>query len=345
VCDATPAGCMSRCHAVPPRAVPARAVRARAVLTSTLTLLLCTAFAPTLAAQTPTVSAAMDRQVSRARALVERGEGAEARNVLDSLVTAAPAASDDLAEALFWRAVFAERIADAERDWKRLVIESPLSPRTPDALLRLGELELLRAHPAEARPWFERVVREFPGGTTGARSALLLARSWFDEQNVARGCAALSEARAMNLPDGELTLQADEMGRSCAGVAPTAAPKTTPQASPAASPAGTPSRTPVSTPAPSTAASTPAPTPGSPTPTAAAGTGAFSVQLAAYNTRREADEAVARLTRRGLDVRVDGDVKPFRVRSGRYATRAQAAAALAELKTKGVSGFIAELTP
>lgn len=322
-------------------AVPARVVRARAVLTCTLTLLLCTALAPTLEAQTPTVSAAMDRQVSRARALVERGEGAEARNVLDSLVTAAPAASDDLAEALFWRAVFAERIADAERDWKRLVIESPLSPRTPDALLRLGELELLRAHPAEARAWFERVVREFPGGTTGARSALLLARSWFDEQNVARGCAALSEARAMNLPDGELTLQADEMGRSCARVAPAAAPKTTPQTAPAASPAGTPSRTP----APSTPAATTAPTPGSPTPTAAAGTGAFSVQLAAYNTRREADEAVARLTRRGVDVRVDGDVKPFRVRSGRYATRAQAAAALAELKAKGFSGFIAELTP
>jgi cell division septation protein DedD len=292
-------------------------------------------------AQTPTVSAAMDRQVSRARALVERGEGAEARNVLDSLVTAAPAASDDLAEALFWRAVFAERIAEAERDWKRLVIESPLSPRTPDALLRLGELELLRAHPAEARAWFERVVREFPGGTTGARSALLVARSWFDEQDVARGCAALSEARAMNLPDGELTLQADEMGRWCARVAPAAAPKTTP----AASPASPSSRTPARTPAPSTPAATAAPTPGSPTPSAAAGTGAFSVQLAAYNTRREADQAVARLTRRGLDVRVDGDVKPFRVRSGRYTTRAQAAAALAELKTKGFSGFIAELTP
>lgn len=332
---------MTSVSAVHPRAVLARVVPARAVLTCTLTLLLCTVFAPAMRAQTPTVSAAMDRQVSRARALVERGEGAEARNVLDSLVTAAPAASDDLAEALFWRAVFAERIADAERDWKRLVIESPLSPRTPDALLRLGELELLRAHPAEARAWFERVVREFPGGTTGARSALLLARSWFDEQNVARGCAALSEARSMNLPDGELTLQADEMGRSCARVAPAAAPKTTPQTAPAASPASTPSRTP----APSTPAATTAPTPGSPTPTAAAGTGAFSVQLAAYNTRREADEAVARLIRRGLDVRVDGDVKPFRVRSGRYATRAQAAAALAELKAKGVSGFIAELTP
>jgi cell division septation protein DedD len=311
-------------------------VRARTVLTCTLTLLLYTALAPTLEAQTPTVSAAMDRQVSRARALVERGEGAEARNVLDSLVTAAPAASDDLAEALFWRAVFAERIADAERDWKRLVIESPLSPRTPDALLRLGELELLRAHPAEARAWFERVVREFPGGTTGARSALLVARSWFDEQNVARGCAALNEARAMTLPDGELKLQADEMGRSCAGVAPTVVPKTAPQTTPAASPAGTSASPP---------AATAAPTPGQATPTAAAGPGAFSVQLAAYNTRREADEAVARLAKRGLDVRVDGDVKPFRVRSGRYATRAQAAAALAELKTKGFSGFIAELTP
>jgi cell division septation protein DedD len=337
--------------------VQARAVPARAFLTSTLTLFLCAALAPTLHAQTATVSAAMDRQVSRARALVERGEGAEARNVLDSLVAAAPAASDDLAEALFWRAAYAERITDAERDWKRLVIESPLSPRTPDALVRLGELELLRAHPKDARTWFERVVREFPTGTQGTRSALLIARSWFDEQDLARGCSALTDARALNLPDGELKLQAEEMGRRCAGAAAGAAATAATQRpgvgsrAPGAA-AQTPAQAvaPISAPTPrpttpTSVPSAPAAAPSAPASTASATTGRFSVQLAAYNTRREADEAVARLARRGLDVRVDGDDKPFRVRSGRYATRAQAAAALAALKKQGLDGFIAELAP
>jgi cell division septation protein DedD len=322
--------------AVPHRAVTARAVAARTLAACTAALLLCAALAPALEAQPATVSAAMDRQVSRARALVERGEGAEARNLLDSLVVAAPAASDDLAEALFWRAVFAERIAEAERDWKRLVIESPLSPRTPDALVRLGELELLRAHPKDARAWFERVVREFPRGTQGMRSALLIARSWFDEQDVSRGCAALGEARAYNLPDGELKLQAEEMGRRCEAAAASRKLGAGSRAPGTAGPAPTP--TPPAPAAPPTA-------PGTPALSAPDATGRFSVQLAAYNTRREAEEAVARFARRGLDARVDGDVKPFRVRSGRYATRAQAAGALAALKKQGVDGFVAELMP
>lgn len=285
------------------------------------------AFATRLDAQTNAVSAAMDYQVSRARALLENGDGAEARTVLDSLVASAPTASFDLAEALFWRAALAERIADAERDWQRLVIEAPLSPRTPDALVRLGELELLRAHPKEARVWFQRVVQEFPSGGPSAKSALLIARSWFDENDTVQGCAALADARARSVPDGELGLQAADMAKRCATGASPAAPPAARPAARAAARAAAPAAAPSAAPA------------------AAPTGGGFSVQLAAYNTKREADAAVARLAQRGLDVRVDGDVKPFRVRSGRYTTRAQAAAALAALKAKGIDGFVAELAP
>ena len=47
-----------------------------------------------------------------------------------------------------------------------------------------------------------------------------------------------------------------------------------------------------------------------------------------------------RLRGRGIDARIDGDEFPFRVRVGRYPTRVAASAALRDLQTKGVEGFI-----
>ena len=274
------------------------------------------------------VSAGVAREITRARALVEQGEGADARAVLDSLVTAAPLASLDLAESLFWRAVLSERITDAERDWKRLVIEAPLSPRTPDALLRLGELDMLRGHPADARPYFERVVREFPDSARIARGTIWLVRSYFDESELPRGCETLNALPPARVPDGELRLQADELRRRCTSVATTGA----------ASRAESSANAPTTSSAAGNAASNSA---GAST----ASSGRFSVQLAAFDTRKEADASVARLKRAGIEARVDGTRKPFRVRTGRYNTRAEATAALAALKKKGQGGFVAEISP
>jgi cell division septation protein DedD len=293
-----------------------------------------------LSAQAATISPAMDRAIARARASVDNGNGEDARAVLDSLVNAAPAASNDLAEALFWRATLAERLGDAERDWKRLVIEVPLAPRTSDALLRLGELEMLRGHPADARTYFARVVREYPSGSVTSRAQLWVAKSWSAQRDMPRACVALAEASATGIPEGELRLQADEMGRQCATVdkkliakaagdsAPTPAAVAAPNAAPTAVPTAVPTATPVSAPA----AATPAPA-----------TARYSVQLAAFDTKQEAEQLVKRLGARSIDARVDGEVKPFRVRTGYFATRAQANAALAKLKQGGQTGFVAEI--
>lgn len=279
-----------------------------------------------------TVSAAMDRQISRARALLESGEGADARNLLDSLVQAAPSASFDLAEALYWRAVLAERMGDAERDWKRLVIESPLSPRAADALVRLGELDLLRGKPTEARVYLERVLREFPTGVQRAKSALLVARTWFDERQDANGCAALAALQAEGVPEGELKMQASDLGRRCTGANAVNAPA--PSAPSASAPSA---KAPATN---TTTDSRPAEA-----PSARPANARYSVQLAAFDTRREAEAAVARLAKAGVESRVDGSDKPFRVRHGYFATRAAANAQLAALKKRGHAGFVAELTP
>ena len=284
--------------------------------------------APALSAQ---VTPAVERVSARARALVDSGDGATARVLMDSLVGAVPAGTADFAEALYWRAVLAEGIGDAERDWKRLVIDVPLSPRTPDALVRLGELDMLRGHPAEARVYFTRLLRDFPAGPYRTRGLLWLTRSYFDERNLTGGCTALDSLRRVEIPDGELKLQSDELQRRCVGVPRTVAPVAPPAV--------------VATPV---AAAPVAPTPVAATPVAptpAAGSGRYSVQLAAYFTRAEAVAAVQRFTQRDIAARVDGDQKPFRVRVGYYATRAEAASALSRLKKLGLDGFVAELAP
>ena len=50
-----------------------------------------------------------------------------------------------------------------------------------------------------------------------------------------------------------------------------------------------------------------------------------------------------RLGARGINARVDGTEKPFRVRVGYFGTRAGANAELAKLKKSGQDGFIAEI--
>jgi cell division protein FtsN len=66
----------------------------------------------------------------------------------------------------------------------------------------------------------------------------------------------------------------------------------------------------------------------------------YTIQLAAYNTRADADRLVAKLASRGVTARVSGENKPFRVRLGFYKTRQAAANEVAALKARGIIGFV-----
>lgn len=464
-------------------------------------------------------SVAMDAALARARRQATDGDLAGARLVLDSLATVAEPGSMRLAEVLFWRATYARTAAGAERDYRRIVIEHPLSPRTEDALMRLAQLELARGDQQMAVRHLERLVLEHPESPNRARARYWTARAWMDAGESAKGCAALGEALVSSGgTDAELRNQVRYAGQRCpkgwdaaanastaasnpatrpavvdtmtvtdaevaramaAGVvegrataaaeAPRAEPPrqgmqtppresvtTLPPAPPVArtstpapmppslgsttsSPAASSASLPAPAPAPSsrvdsaagrgappntniappsrsavTTSARPAstarppvvvpplatppkgvgtsavagtvvgappsrppsgspsdspsrPAPPSTTPTsvpaatqtsattsattsarsgAGAGAGArrtiYSVQLAAYDTRADAESLVRRLTGRGIDARVSGDVAPFRVRVGRWATRAEAARELSALKAKGHNGWVAE---
>lgn len=276
---------------------------------------LCVSAPAVLAAQqnTPVGASTVGAAVTRARGMIDKGEGGAARVLLDSLVTAQDGGSDELAEALYWRAVLAENASEAERDWQRLVIEATLSPRVPDALLWLGELELVRGHGPAGRALFTRLVRDFPDAPQRARADLWIARSLIEDGDRTNGCARVTALRN-GLAEGELRLQADELASRCTVAAPVPAP-------------------PVAT----------EPVTAPPIAASSAASGRFTVQLAAFGTKREAESAVKRLARAGITARIDGTRRPFRVRTGRYATRAEATKAIAALRKKGQKGIVAEI--
>jgi len=80
--------------------------------------------------------------------------------------------------------------------------------------------------------------------------------------------------------------------------------------------------------------------PSSPISASSASEGGYTVQIAAYNVKSQAQAMVDKLKRKGYDARVSGAGAPFRVRIGRYPTQAQANAVLRSLKAKQIEGFV-----
>jgi len=326
----------------------------------------------------------------RAQAMVNDGNAAAGRALVDSMIAVAVPGSNENAEGIFWRAVLATTAAEAEMDYRRVVVEYPLSPRVDDALIRLAQLEIARGNYDGALRHLNRLVMEHPQSPARGRAGYWSARAMFDKNDLQGGCAATADALARTPEaDAELRNQITYLNQRCAGVvlsvpvAPDA-----PVAGSSATGAGVPSlpvvtkvdsvasgvAVPVSPPVvvrtdsararviapaesvkpppaetpvrPRDTAVMPARRPGGTVPPAAGGNeSAFSVQVAAYNVKSQADAMAAKLKRGGYEARVDGRAAPFRVRIGRYATRAQASAVQRSLKAKLITGIVVQADP
>jgi len=265
---------------------------------------------------------ATDSVFQRAQQLVAAGNDSAGRAVVDSALAARTEGTQEYAEALFWRARLSRTAAAAERDYRRISVEYPLSPRAAESLLLLAQLEMTRRDRAGARAHLARLQREHPASPLSARASLTLARLAFDDNDVPAGCAAVNAAReGLAAADVELRNQLDYFRPRCANV---------------------PVRDP-NVPSPVVADTTrPAADTKTATPVARR---EFSVQVAAYETRAAADALAKRLSARGYTARVVGDRSPFRVRIGRYATRDRAAEAVRELSRTNVRGLVVEAEP
>lgn len=285
---------------------------------------------------------AVNNVVARARTLVESGNGRMGRIVLDSAVKESATGSIELGELLYWRGLLSEAGIDAERDWKRLLLEVPLSPRAEDALLRLAQMDQMRGRPASSREFLERMIRDYSDSGSQARAHYWLAKTFFDENQKPMACGALDVSRkAAPKSAVELVAQIEDLNSQCRGVTPVAVTTGVPANIPAVQ---TP---PVAEPA----AVVSTPTPAAPATVAVQETPAanvearYSVQLAAFNRQSQAETLVRQLAAKRIEARVDGSSSPFRVRTGYFSTKTEAERKLRELKSQGHDGFVAELNP
>jgi tetratricopeptide (TPR) repeat protein len=279
----------------------------------------------------PSSSAAVnDSLFRRAERLVRDGRGEAGRALVDTLLARTRPGSSQHAQALYWRASLAGDAAEAERGYRRVIVEYPATRWAGDALLNLAQLEMARGDQEQALVHLHRFEREYPGHESRARASLWLARLHFDKKNEARGCAALATARVSASPDDvELRNQIDYYGQRCLGV-DTAVAAAPPQPAPPA-------------PQSETAAAADTDTTAREQRGQQVGTGRYTVQVAAYDARPAAEALIERLKTRGYTARLATTERPFRVRIGRYDTRADAVAALERLKAKGIEGFVTEV--
>ena len=331
-------------------------------------------------AQTP--ARATDPVFVRAQGLVSDGNGVAGRALIDSVIKATSPTARLYPEALFWRASLASNAADAESDYKHIVVDYPLAPQAEDALLRLAQLELARGDREGALIHLQRIPRDYPRSKSLARASYWTARVLFEKNDIQNACAANANALTQaGEAEIELRNQIQYQGQRCSSITaavvpPTNSPATPPStAVPAESQAATAKSTvadtvstivPPPSPPPTKAttqdqrlkppvqandakpsivdpAKSPANPAAKPPVNGSAGTSrlaSYSVQVAAYKTRAEADKLTASLTKRGYPARVDADAAYFRVRIGRYPTSRDAEDALKRIKAKQMDGFV-----
>jgi cell division protein FtsN len=341
----------------------------------------------------------------RAQTMVSDGNGAAGRALVDSVLKATPPYAPLYPVALFWRASLASNAADAESDYKHIVVDYPLAPQAEDALLRLAQLELARGDRDAALSHLQRIPRDYPRSKSLARASYWTARVLFEKNDVPNACAANASALAQATTDEiELRNQIQYQGQRCPSAPVSVAAANPPALDPVAGASAPAMTSPSATSTPISASSTPAVHPSgdvgsattapqtkptsvptqskpmvaapvaavptrqekvqpptaakdatpsivvppktSPAPTpakATLATGGYSVQVAAYNHRSDAEKLAATLVQRGYQARVDGDVLPFRVRIGLYATENDAESALKRIKAKHMDGFVARV--
>ena len=300
-----------------------------------------------------------DSLFKRARRMVGEGNGSAGRALVDSVLKHAEEGSSAYGDALYWHGALAETAADAERDYRRVIVEYPLSHYADDALLAIVELEQARGDRAGALAHLQRFVREHPVSPARGVAALAAARLAFEQRDTRAGCSLINDARSSApATDVELRNQIDYFGSRCAGVATDAVSMATPapivparDSTPATSApkkvvAETPAKTPPKTQPAKPVASEPTPAPVAQPKKAPEAMpkarGVYTIQLAAYGTRADADALVAKLAKRGVKARVSGTSKPFRVRLDFYQTRQAALDEVTALKQRGIIGFVTE---
>jgi hypothetical protein len=275
-----------------------------------------------LAAGASTASAQTDPRLTAAVRAAQEGQGDSARSAVDRLLAATQPTDSLYPEILYTQAMVANSAADMRRDLQRVVVEYPTSSWSDDALLRLVQMDYATRSFEGAARNLERLRLDHPLTPLLAQAAYWGGRTYFELKDTARACRWLADGVAAAGTDLELQRQLGFLYQRCA---------TAPRAV-AAGDSGAAAK-----PADSAAARVADSLPQR-APTKAA---KYRVQVAAVATPGAADDAATKAEELGYPAVIVRERGYYKVRAGTFATKQEAQAAAAKLKSgMGGSPFV-----
>ena len=277
-----------------------------------------------LAAGTAIAAAQTDPRLTAAVRAAQEGQGDSARSAVDRLLAATPPTDSLYPEILYTQAMVANSAADMRRDLQRVVVEYPTSSWADDALLRLVQMDYAtRSFDAAARN-LERLRLDHPLTPLLAQAGYWGGRTYFELKDTVRACRWLADGVAAAGADLELQRQLGFLYQRCA-----TAPRDVAVGDTAAKTTGRPA---------DSAAARVADSLPRRAPTKAA---KYRVQVAAVATPAAADDAATKAEGLGYPAVIVRERGYYKVRAGAFATKQEAQAAAAKLKSgMGGSPFV-----
>jgi cell division septation protein DedD len=302
----------------------------------------------------------------------QEGRGDSARAEAQQLLASTSPADTLYPQIIYTQAMVANDAAYMRRQLQRVAVEYSSSNWADDALLRLVQLDYASGNLEGASRNLERIRLDYPGSSLLPQAAYWAARTYFDRKNPDLACRWIAEGMSVSQGNVEVQNQLDYLKQRCpsvnlaaarppadsqrviASAGPDTAKPATARLDTTRVPPPPPdsARPPKTTSPPSTTRpdsgwtelkpvpSTTPPTPPQPSQ-AARPAGHFRIQITAVRTAAAAEAIAAKLKNRGLTPVTVQEGGLYKVRLGSYATKAEAVAALPEIKAKlGGSPFV-----
>jgi cell division septation protein DedD len=290
----------------------------------------------------------------------QQGESDSARIKVQQLLTATPPTDTLYPQIVYTQAMVASDASDMRRQLQRVAVEYSSSSWADDALLRLVQLDYASANLDGAARNLERIRLDYPGSPLIPQTAYWAARTYFDQKRPDLACRWIADG--LNDPSANIELQNQlrYLNQRCGRFAGAAGPARADTLVRAAPPIdsqqtiATANRETTSSPAPlsdtssASALPAPAPPPRQPastprpesTPAATGGTH-YRIQITAVRSKATAESVAGKLKSKGFTPMTVEEGGLYKVRIGDYGTKAQAAAAVPEVKAKlGGSPFV-----
>lgn len=246
-----------------------------------------------------------DSTLALAIRLVSEGQGDSARAIVRAKLTALSRTDSLYPEALFVSGMVADSLGSALAAFRQVSIDYSESPWADDALLRIAQLSFAAGDLETAGRVADRILSDYPLSDVRALAAYWAGRVRIALGRGAEACTVLQQAVDSAGADVELANRARYYLQRCQAPPPSADTSAKP---------------------------------------APAAVTVYAVQVAAVATATAADEVMRTLNAAGYQPRVTHDTDGlFKVRVGRYATRAEAQQIQAEIRRKlGGSPFVVE---